>query len=62
MPSPGRLKLNFKKSPGIKPRNPTIVDPKKSNIPEEQDKDPKRAMVTMFKDHKEDVNKFLNEA
>lgn len=41
--------------------NPTAVFPEKRNLDETQNMDFKLAIMTMFKDLKDDMNKYLNE-
>jgi hypothetical protein len=43
------------------PSNPTTAGPGKCNIAEAEDKDFPRAVMNMFKDLREDMNKSINE-
>lgn len=43
-----------------KPRNPVTEDPEKGDIAEAQGKDSKVAIMSMFKELKEDMNKSIN--
>jgi hypothetical protein len=43
------------------PSNPTTAGPEKCNIAEAEDKDFPRAVMNMFKDLREDMNKSINE-
>lgn len=45
----------------LETNNPITVGPKKCYKAKAQDKDLKVAIVNIFKDLKEDMNKFLNE-
>ena len=47
--------------PLLETNNPITVGPKKCYKAKAQDKDFKVAIVNIFKDLKEDMNKFLNE-
>lgn len=47
--------------PPPEPSNATIVGLEKCNLVEAQDKDFKISIMNMFKDHEEDVDKWLNE-
>lgn len=47
--------------PLLETNNPITVSPKKCYKAKAQDKDFKVAIVNIFKDLKEDINKFLNE-
>lgn len=45
-------------TPPLEASNPTLIDPEKSNWAEAQDRNFKIAILNMFKDLKEDMNKM----
>jgi hypothetical protein len=58
--NPTIINTQYNMSP-VELSNPTTADPEKCNINESPGRDFKIAIMNMFKDLKEDINKSLNE-